>query len=235
MEELILEGLQALSLPVEQKTAATLASYARLLLERNQKVNLTAITDPDCVVKLHFLDSAALLRAADFSGKRIIDVGTGAGFPGLVMKIIDPSIRLTLLDSTGKKLKFVREAADELGVGDVQVLNARAEEQAMLNGFRDSFDLAVSRAVAEMRILTELTLPFVRPGGRMIAMKAFGCDEELRDAEHAVSALGGRFIDPFRYRIPDSDLIRLAVMVEKVDQTPRGYPRRYAKIQKNPL
>jgi 16S rRNA (guanine527-N7)-methyltransferase len=235
MEQLILEGLRALSLPAEQRTAAALAKYARLLQERNQNVNLTAITDPDCIVKLHFLDSAALLLAAAFSGKQVIDVGTGAGFPGLVLKIVDPSIKLTLLDSTGKKLKFVREVAAALEIRDVQILQARAEEQAQKPSFRDSFDLAVSRAVADMRMQTELALPFVAPGGKMIAMKAFDCGEELSGAQNAVAVLGGSYGEPFRYRIPDSDLVRLAVVVNKNAQTPRGYPRRFSKIQKYPL
>jgi len=235
MEQLILSGLRAMTLPAEEKTAKNLSSYTRLLLQRNEQVNLTAITEPESVVKLHILDSAALLLAADFSGKRVIDIGTGAGFPGMVLKMINPTIALTVLDGTGKKLDFIRDAAETLGIMDVAILHARAEEQALLPGFRDSFDLVVSRAVAEMRVLAELTLPFAKPGGKLIAMKTTDCEEELRAANRAVSVLGGKFLKPFAYGIPDSDLNRLAVLVEKIHETPDGYPRRFSKIQKHPL
>ena len=155
-------------------------------------MNLTAITEPDQVAALHFLDSAALLAmpglggAADgktsLAGKRLIDVGTGAGFPGLPLRLLEPSLKLTLLDSLGKRVAWLEEVCAALGAGDTSCIHARAEEQALLPGFRDGFDFAVSRAVASLNLLCELCLPYVKVGGRFLAMKAVDCGEELTQA-----------------------------------------------------
>ena len=182
MEQLLHDGLTALGLPTEQIPA--LRAYAAMLAEKNKVMNLTAITDPAEVARLHFLDSAALLTLADFHGKSVIDVGTGAGFPGLPMRIIDPSIRLTLLDAQKKRIGFLREVCDALGLTDVACVHARAEEFAA--EYRESFDFAVSRAVAALPVLAELCLPLVKAGGSFLAMKSVDSDEELNAAAKAV-------------------------------------------------
>ena len=237
MKELISSGLEALGLTgsVPPDAAEKLAEYGRLLLEKNQVMNLTAITDPVKVAQLHMLDCAALLGCADFQDKTLIDVGTGAGFPGLVLKILVPSLQVTLLDSLGKRVDWLRETADQLGLEGVTCLHARAEEQALVKGFRDSFDFAAARAVADLRLLSELCLPFVRPGGAFLAMKSVDCGEELDRAAHAVKLLGGRQEAPFDYAIPGAGVTHRAVLIRKAAPTLKGYPRRWAKIQKEPL
>ena len=250
MEERIAAGLAAMGVPLPSPAApAMLAEYARLLLETNQVMNLTAITDPDKVADLHFLDSAALLtlEGVDFKGKRVIDVGTGAGFPGLPLKILEPSISLTLLDSLGKRVNWLSEVCADLGLTDVEevagtlhlegvrTVHARAEEQALVKGFRDSFDFAVSRAVADLRVLTELCLPYVKPGGLFLSMKAVDCAEELSGAAHAVSLLGGKVEALRDYEIPGAGVTHRVVLIRKTAPTPKGYPRRWAKLQKAPL
>ena len=167
MEAILREGLEALSLPTEGIPA--LLRYWELLAEKNKVMNLTAITDPAEAARLHFLDSAALLALADLRGKRVVDVGTGAGFPGLPLKILEPSIQLTLLDAQRKRVDFLREVCEDLGLEDVECVHGRAEEFAQQR--RESFDFAVSRAVAALPVLTELCLPLVKPGGQFLAMK----------------------------------------------------------------
>ena len=228
-------GLAALGLTPPPDTGEKLAAYGEMLLEQNKVMNLTAITDPDQVVDLHFLDSAALLGAADFKGKSVIDVGTGAGFPGLVLRLTEPTVRLTLLDSLGKRVTWLEQVCRALGAEDVTCLHARAEEQALLPGFRDVFDLAVSRAVAPLNLLCELCLPFVRPGGLFLAMKAADCAGETDGAARCIAKLGGRLRPGYDYAIPGTDITRRVVIVEKLSPTPKGYPRRWAKIQKSPL
>lgn len=233
MNERLQRGLTALNL--SPTPSNSLEQYCRLLLEQNQVMNLTAITDPDQVVDLHMLDSAALLTVADLHGKRVIDVGTGAGFPGLVLKLVDPSLRLTLLDSLGKRVNWLEEVSGQLGAEDVQCIHGRAEEQALLPEFRDSYDVAVSRAVADLRLLAELCLPFVKVGGLFLAMKSENCQEEVNGAAHAIAKLGGQLRPLVSYQIPYREVTRRVVVVEKVRPTPKGYPRRFSRMKKAPL
>ena len=233
MEAVTARGLRALGL--DDAKAAPLAHYGRLLLEQNQVMNLTAITEPEQVAQLHFLDCAALLRCADFSHKTVIDVGTGAGFPGLPLKILEPTLSLTLLDSLNKRVDFLQRVTDALGLEQVTCLHARAEEQALQPGFRDGFDFAVSRAVAALPLLCELCLPYVRVGGRFLAMKGPDCDGEISAAARAVALLGGTLRPSHDYTIPGTGIVHRVVVVEKTAPTPKGYPRRWAKIQKAPL
>ncbi len=238
MEERLIEGLAALGVPLPSPEAPRqLCRYGELLLEKNKVMNLTAITQPEGVVGLHFLDSAALLtlEEVDFRGKRAIDVGTGAGFPGLPLRILEPSLRLTLLDSLGKRVDWLGEVCAALSLPDVECLHARAEEQALEPGYRESFDLAFSRAVAELRILAELCLPYVKPGGYFLAMKSTQSDEELSQAAHAISLLGGTVRALREYSIPGLDVTHRVVVIQKTAPIPKGYPRRWAKLQKAPL
>lgn len=236
MQARIASGLTALGLTPPDGAAARLAEYGRLLLEQNQVMNLTAITEPDQVADLHFLDSAALLTLGeDLRGKRLIDVGTGAGFPGLVLKILVPSLDVVLLDSLNKRLDWLSEVARTLSLTGVETLHARAEEQALQPGWRDSFDFATSRAVASLELLSELCLPFVKVGGTFLAMKSVDCGPELDRAARGIQRLGGALRPCVDYEIPGAGLSHRVVRVEKTAPTPKGYPRRWAKIQKSPL
>lgn len=233
MEKLIAQGLADFGLPADK--APLLARYGHLLLEKNQVMNLTAITQPDQVARLHMLDCAALLRCANFAGKTLIDVGTGAGFPGMVLKIMEPSLDLTLLDSLEKRLAWLAEVCSDLGLEGVRFVHARAEEQALDPAYREQFDYATARAVASMNTLSEICLPFVKVGGRFLAMKSVESSDEVDQASTAVSKLGGRLEKRVDYMIPGLDVIHRVVPVAKISSTPSNYPRRWAKIQKSPL
>lgn len=232
MEEILRDGLLAMGLAPAPETVGILCEYGRLLLEANAVTNLTAIREPESVARLHFLDSAALLTAADFAGARVLDVGSGAGFPGVVLRVLRPDIRLTTVDGVRKKVDFVSGACRALGMEDVRCLWGRVEE---LPALRESFDIAVSRAVAELDVLAELCLPQVAEGGLFIAMKGPDCGEEVSRAAFAVRALGGRVRELVRYAIPGTDVTHAAVVIEKIRATPAQYPRRYAQIKKRPL
>ena len=237
MEGLIRSGLEQLglapSLPAE--AADRLARYGQALLEKNQVMNLTAITDPRDVATLHMLDCAPLLECGRFAGSSLIDVGTGAGFPGLVLKILVPSLEVTLLDSLQKRLSWLDEVADGLGLKGIRTLHARAEEAGQTAGLRERFDFAAARAVADLRLLCELCLPFVKVGGRFLAMKSVDCGGELDAAQSAIQTLGGRLAGCYDYQIPHTQVTHRVVVVEKVSPTPAAYPRRWAKVQKSPL
>ena len=210
-----------------------LERFADLLLEKNQVMNLTAITEPEAVATLHLLDSLSVWQAADLAGKSLIDVGTGAGFPGLPLRLAHPEIRLTLLDSLNKRVEFLREVCSQLGLEDVKCVHGRAEEFAA--GHREQFDGAVSRAVADLRVLSELCLPLVKVGGVFLSMKSTDCEEELNAAKGAIRALGGRTERVVDYPIPATDVVHRIIVIRKLSPTPARYPRRFAQIKKQPL
>ena len=231
MEALLRKGLAELGL--DDGGTPSLLRYGELLLEKNKVMNLTAITEPQDVAALHFLDSAALLALADFRGKSVVDVGTGAGFPGMPLKILEPSIHMTLLDSLGKRITFLQEVCEDLGLTDVQCVHARAEEFAAEH--RQGFDFAVSRAVTNLSVLCELCLPLVKVGGTFLSMKSVESDGELEQAEKAIRLLGGQVERTADYRIPGTEVTHRVIFIKKVAETPKKYPRPFAKIKKNPL
>ena len=231
MEALLKKGLAKLGL--DSSGIPSLLRYGELLLEKNKVMNLTAITEPADVATLHFLDSAALLTLADMKGKTVVDVGTGAGFPGMPLKILESSIHMTLLDSLGKRITFLQEVCDDLGLTDVQCVHARAEEFAAEH--RQSFDFAVSRAVANLSMLCELCLPLVKTGGYFLSMKSVESGEELEAAKKAIQILGGRVERTADYQIPGTDVTHRVIFIKKIAETPKKYPRPFAKIKKNPL
>lgn len=231
MKQLLHDGLTALGLSTEG--IPSLLRYSELLLEKNKVMNLTAITEPQDVATLHFLDSAALLTLADFHGKQVADVGTGAGFPGLPLRILEPSIHLTLLDAQNKRVAFLQEVCDELQLNDVACVHARAEEFAA--GHREQFDLVTSRAVASLPLLCELCLPLVKVGGCFAAMKSVDAGAELESAARAISILGGRIARTEDYTIPGTQVRHRVIFIEKVKETGKKYPRPFAKIKKAPL
>jgi 16S rRNA (guanine527-N7)-methyltransferase len=207
-----------------------LEGFCDFLLSENEKYNLTAVRDKSAVAVRHMADSLFLLTCCDVRGKNALDVGCGAGFPGVPLKIAEPSIRLTLLDSLGKRMNWLREILPRLGI-EAEVVTARAEDYAAQE--REKFDVCTSRAVARLNVLAELCLPLVRVGGRFLAMKGATADEELREAENAIETLGGRVLETKRF--PVGDALHAVVIVEKVRPTPKAYPRAFAKIKKNPL
>ena len=231
MKQLLHDGLAALGLP--QDGIPALERFGEMLVEKNKVMNLTAITEPADVATLHFLDSVAMLKEVDLSGKTMVDVGTGAGFPGMPLRIVCPTVRMTLLDSLNKRIDFLKEVCDELGFTDVDCVHGRAEEFAAKH--RESFDFATSRAVANFQLLTELCLPLVKVGGTFIAMKSVESDEELKSAEKAISILGGQVERTVDYQIPGTDVTHRLVFIKKIKETPKKYPRAFAKIKKNPL
>jgi 16S rRNA (guanine527-N7)-methyltransferase len=231
METLLREGLTSLGLSTEG--IPSLLRFTELLVEKNKVMNLTAITEPEDIATLHFLDSVSLLTLADLRDKTVVDVGTGAGFPGVPLRIVEPSIHLTLLDSLNKRVHFLKEVCAELELTDVACVHARAEEFAA--DYREGFDIVTSRAVANLQLLSELCLPLVKPGGYFLSMKSLDSDQELQDAAHAITLLGGRVERCADYTIPGTDVRHRVIFIQKVKETPKKYPRAFAKIKKNPL
>ena len=233
LEALLQSGFEALSLVPDSQALGRYRIYYEYLEEMNQVMNLTAISGEEDVAQLHFLDCAALLGLADFTGKRVIDVGTGAGFPGLALKIACPAMELTLLDSLDKRINFLKNTCEKLGFDDVTCIHSRAEE--IPAGFRQGFDFALSRAVARLNLLCELCLPYVKKGGAFIAMKGSDLEEELAEAQRCIRTLGGQVEKKIDYTIPGTDVTHCALIIRKVADTPARYPRRWAQIKKSPL
>ena len=231
MEATLRQGLAALELPTEN--VCSFLRYGELLLEKNKVMNLTAITEPQDVATLHFLDCAAMAHLYDFKDKTVADVGTGAGFPGVPLKLVEPSIRLTLLDSLNKRIDFLKEVCADLGLQDVDCVHGRAEEFAA--GHRESFDVVTSRAVANLQMLVELCLPLVKEGGYFLSMKSVESEEEINSAKKAIATLGGKIEKCVNYTIPGTDVAHRLVFIKKVGPTPKKYPRAFAKIKKSPL
>lgn len=232
MKQALASGLPQLERKLTDAQLDTFCAFGSALVEKNQVMNLTAITEPEQVARLHFLDCIALLGAANFYGKTVIDVGCGAGFPGVPLKIAEPSIDLTLLDSLKKRMDWLESTLPELGI-EAQCVAARAEEYALAH--REQYDIAVSRAVARLAMLAELCLPLVRVGGHFVAMKSADSDEELSQAARAIATLGGKVTRIWDYPVPGTDAVHRAVVITKVKATPKPYPRRFAKIKQQPL
>lgn len=233
LETLIEQGFAELKLECDGRMLGRYRTYYEYLEEINAVMNLTAISGEQDVARLHFLDCAALLTMADFKGKKVIDVGTGAGFPGLPVKIACPDTELTLLDSLDKRVKFLKDCCQKLELQDVNCIHCRAEEAP--KEYRAGFDIAMSRAVARLNLLCELCLPMVKKGGVFISMKGTDCAEEIKEAEKGIALLGGRVLEKRDYTIPGTDISHSAVIIKKVADTPAKYPRRWAQIKKQPL
>lgn len=231
IREVLQEGLPALGMGEDR--IPQLIEFSMLLLEKNQVMNLTAITEPREVATLHLLDSLALAAHEELAGKKIIDVGTGAGFPGMPLAIALPGVDMTLLDSLNKRIDFLQEVCNALSLQDITCVHARAEEFAAAH--RESYDFAVSRAVAALPVLCELCLPLVKVGGAFLAMKSSHSQEETDQAAKAISLLGGKLERVTDYSIPTTDITHRLLTIRKVSPTPKKYPRRFAQIKKQPL
>lgn len=210
--------------------------YYEMLVEWNRVMNLTAITEYDEVMKKHFVDSVSLVKAYDVTRDvKVIDVGTGAGFPGLALKIAYPNLKITLLDSLNKRIQFLDAVIERLGLEDVETIHGRAEDWAKPNRLREHFDLCVSRAVANLSTLSEYCLPFVKVGGQFISYKSEKISEETEAAEKAISILGGRIAGQIEFNLPDSDIYRNLFVIDKVKETPRKFPRKAGMPVKEPI
>ena len=224
------EGLPLLHLELPDSTKETLCAFGHGVIRQNEVMNLTAITEPDRVAKLHLLDSLTVLTLADLKNKKVIDVGCGAGFPGVPLKIACPEMKLTLLDSLGKRMNWLEEFLPTLGV-EAEYITARAEEA--VTSRREQYDVATSRAVARLNILLELTAPYVKVGGWVLAMKGTAAQEELEEAKDAIGKLGLKLEKVQQFSIEDT--AHTVIVLRKVRPTPPRYPRRYAQIKKSPL
>lgn len=230
MEKTLKEGLNALGLSLPQERQETLCAFARAMVRQNEVMNLTAITEDTQVAKLHLLDSLTVLCCADLAGKTLIDVGCGAGFPGVPLAIACPEAKITLLDSLGKRVKWLEEVLPTLGIS-AECVTARAEEAVADR--RERYDFATSRAVARLNILLELTAPYVKVGGAVLAMKGTAAREELSECAGAMKKLGLK-LEAVR-EFPIDDTSHAVIVLRKIAPTPKQYPRRYAKIKQSPL
>ena len=232
--------LEEWNISLTDTQAEQFRKYAELLLERNKVMNLTAITDEEGVRVRHFLDSLAVYEALSrppdrFKGKRIIDIGTGAGFPGVPIKIAFPDCRMVLADSLEKRVRFLDDVIGALPLSDTEAVHGRAEDLGRKEGLRDSFDLCVSRAVAHLSVLAEYALPFVKPGGMFAAYKTEEASDEIREAGNALRLLGGQIAEEVSLVLPGTDMRRKIVLIKKKTPTPKAYPRRAGTPSKKPL
>ena len=240
MKEYNLEGFErglfelGITLSEEQKTQ--FLQYYELLVEWNSFMNLTAITEFDQVITKHFLDSLSLVKVCDVAqAGRILDVGTGAGFPGIPLKIVYPELEVVLLDSLNKRVKFLNAVIENLGLTGITAIHGRAEDIAKQKEYREGFDLVVSRAVANLSSLSEYCLPFVKTGGMFVPYKSGSVDTELSEASRAIKVLGGEYRDTVRFELPGTDIDRTLVVIEKVKETPKKYPRKAGTPSKEPI
>ncbi len=242
------KDLDALQITLSEKQIQQFVVYYEMLIARNESVNLTAITDFEEVCKKHFIDSLSLVKVTDLSGcKRetdiscgqqgltLIDIGTGAGFPGIPLKIAFPDLRVTLLDSLNKRVDFLNEVISELGLKEIEAIHGRAEDYARPGQLREQYDLCVSRAVANLSVLTEYCLPYVKVGGSFVAYKSEKAAEEMEEAENAISILGGGPAEQISFMLPDSDIGRSLVTIAKVNTTPAKYPRKAGTASRKPI
>ena len=234
------KGLEQLSITLSGEQKQQFLTYYEYLVEKNKVMNLTAITEYEEVITKHFLDSLAVVKTSCFkpeklAGKRLIDIGTGAGFPGIPLKIAFPKLEILLLDSLNKRINFLNEVTEMLGLTKINTVHGRAEDYAKQKGYRESFDFCVSRAVANLSTLSEYCIPFVKQGGCFISYKSGSVDQELIQAEKAVKILGGQREEVVRFSLADTDMDRSFVVIHKAKPTPKKYPRQAGLPSKEPL
>ena len=208
--------------------------YMNLLIEWNEKMNLTAITEPKEIILKHFIDSITILKYIDDNSK-LVDVGTGAGFPGVPLSIMNPTLKITLVDSLNKRLIFLQEVVKDLNLKNIEIVHARAEEFGQNKNYREKFDIATSRAVANLATLSEYIVPLVKIGGKIISMKASNAKEEINDAQKAIEVLGGKIEKIEEFDLPESDIGRTIIIIDKNKCTPAIYPRKAGTPAKEPI
>ena len=211
-------------------------TYYEMLVEKNKVMNLTAITEKSEVIDKHFIDSISLKKAIDVTKSfKILDLGTGAGFPGIPLKIAYPNLTITLLDSLNKRIKFLQEVIEELGLEGIEGIHGRAEDYAKQSAYREQYDLCVSRAVANLATLSEYCLPYVKEGGYFISYKSGAVEEEVNQSKKAIAELGGKVKEVIEFTLPDTDIERTFVVIEKIKKTPKKYPRKAGLPSKEPI
>jgi 16S rRNA (guanine527-N7)-methyltransferase len=231
-------GLEELNITLTDEQIEQFLQYYEMLVEKNKVMNLTGITEYEEVIQKHFLDSLSLIRVIpDIASQKltVIDLGTGAGFPGIPLKIAFPELEITLMDSLNKRILFLQEVIDALGLKKVSAVHGRAEEMASNATHRQQYDLCVSRAVSNLAVLTEYCLPFVKKGGLFVSYKSADSDAEIQEGKKAISILGGKLTSVDKFQLPDSDLRRALVCIKKVKDTPKKYPRKAGTPAKLPL
>ncbi len=229
-------GLQQLHIELSEKQMEQFLQYYEMLVEKNKVMNLTAITEFDEVVEKHFLDSVSLTNQMDLHQPlKVLDLGTGAGFPGIPLKIVFPELEITLMDSLNKRVLFLQDVISSLQLQDIEAVHGRAEEAARNKKYREGFDLCVSRAVANISTLSEYCLPFVKIGGSFISYKSSTIEDELEDGKKGIAILGGKVKDVYKFTLPDSELQRSFVVIQKEKKTPKAYPRKAGTPSKDPL
>ena len=234
--ETLISGCEELGIELNEKKIEQFRLYKELLQEWNEKINITAITNDVEVDIKHFLDSITIFKTQKITkGKSIIDIGTGGGFPGVPIKIMEDGTDVTLFDSLNKRLIFLNEVISKLGLENIRTIHGRAEEYGIKEEYRESFDIATSRAVASLNILSEYCLPFVKVGGYFIAMKGPEVEEEIKGSENAIKVLGGKIEDKIDVKLPSSDITHNLLIIKKISHTPTKYPRGGGKPKKNPL
>lgn len=213
--------------------------YYEMLVEKNKVMNLTAITEFDEVLKKHFIDSLSLVKACNLSEKKsevsLMDIGTGAGFPGIPLKIAFPHLKITLMDSLHKRVEFLKEVIVNLGLSEIDALHGRAEDYAKPDQLREKFDLCISRAVAHLSVLSEYCLPYVKVGGNFVSYKSAEVEEEVQQAKKAIHVLGGKVVNVQKFTLPGTEVSRSLVQIEKQKKTPKGYPRKSGTPSKSPI
>lgn len=228
------DKMKRIDIDITDKQVEKFFSYMNLLIEWNQKINLTTIIEPKEIIIKHFVDCGTILKYLK-DGENIIDIGTGAGFPGIPVKILNENLNVTLVDSLNKRINFLSEVCNALNLENVQLIHSRAEDLAKNNDYREKFDKSVSRAVANLSTLSEYDIPFIKKGGKMIAMKGFEIDEELNNAEKAINILGGKIKEINKFTLIDTDNKRSIVVIDKVKNTPKQFPRKAGKPLKEPI
>ncbi len=234
--DLLEQGAASLGISLSEKQKEQFVSYYEFLIEKNQVMNLTAITEFEDVLLKHFLDSLTCVKVLNPEDiKTVMDVGTGAGFPGIPLKIVFPHLKVTLLDSLNKRINFLNETCSRLQLTNIQTIHGRAEDFAQNKDYRETYDLCVSRAVSNLSTLSEYCLPYVKEGGIFISYKSGKVQEEVRAGEYAVKVLGGKIDNLSYFTLPGSEMERSLVVIKKIRRTPRKYPRKAGIPQKTPL
>ena len=227
---------EKIGISLSEKQISQFMTYYDLLIEWNSFMNLTAITEFNEVIDKHFIDSLAICEYVDFkNGDSLIDIGTGAGFPGIPLKIVFPELRITLLDSLNKRIKFLDTVIESLGLENVETIHGRAEDFAKQQSYREKYDFVISRAVANLATLSELCIPFAKEDKYFVSYKAEKCNEELEEAKKAISILGGKVEKQIEYKLPDTDMNRNLLLIKKVKSTPKKYPRKAGTPAKEPI
>ncbi|SFB23605.1 16S rRNA m(7)G-527 methyltransferase [Acetitomaculum ruminis DSM 5522] len=232
----LIEKFKKWEFVIDEEKADKLNAYYQLLIEWNSKMNLTAITDYDDVCIKHFFDSVSLLKYIDLKeGQSVVDIGTGAGFPGIPLKILRPDVEFVLIDSLNKRINFLNYVIKELGLSKIKAIHSRAEETGKNLEYREKFDFCVSRAVARLPVLCEYTIPLVKKGGYFISYKSIKTEDEIKEANFAIDILGGKIDKIENFMLPDTDMVRNLVFIKKVKNTGSKFPRNAAMIKKSPL